>query len=114
MTAREMADKILTYIRGNGDVSFANIMNLFGEEAKGEWAKEVLPNVVLWAGISRSLVEAINIIQPQTELQPCHLLVYLADGHLLRMPLAKRPSRIGYAKPHWLPVVLVLRDPRNK
>jgi hypothetical protein len=110
MTSREMADEILVYIRENGDASFANIMNLFGEEARGEWAKEVLPNVVLWAGMSRSLVDAINIIQPLTELKSCHPWAYLADGHLLRMPLAKRPTRKGYAKPHWLRVLLVVKE----
>jgi len=109
MTPQEMANEILGYIRKNGDASFANIMDLFGDEAKGEWAKEALPNLVLWAGMSSSLIEALNIIQPQTELKPCHLLVYLADGRLLQMPIAKRHPKTGYAEPHWLPTVLVLR-----
>ncbi len=51
MTADEMSQKILEYIGRNGDASFANLMEMFGEDAKGELALEVLPNVFLWANM---------------------------------------------------------------
>ena len=117
MNAQEMADKILASIRENGDASFADIMRLIGDEAKGEWAKEALPNLVIWAGMSKTLMDALNIIRPQTELKSCHLFVYLVDGAMLRMPVAKRPPKKGYSdsNPHWVPTVLVLRqDHRRK
>jgi hypothetical protein len=41
------------------------------------------------------------------------LLVYIFDGRLLSLPVARhpRPGRKPYAKPHWLPVTYSYKEP---
>jgi hypothetical protein len=106
MTADEMSQKILEYIGRNGDASFANLMDMFGEDAKGELALEVLPNEYLWANMSRTLIAAIAAIKPLLEVNVTSVLVYFADGHSLTLPIATRIPKGGFRKPHWVPVVL--------
>lgn len=106
MTADEMSQKILEYIGRNGDASFANLMEMFGEDAKGELALEVLPNVFLWANMSRTLIDAIAAVKPLLEVNVTSVLVYFADGHSLTLPIATRIPKGGFSKPHWVPVVL--------
>lgn len=41
------------------------------------------------------------------ELEPCHLLIYLMDGAQVNSwPIAQRPPKGGYKKPHWSPCVV--------
>jgi hypothetical protein len=70
MTADEMSNRILEYIGRNGDASFANLMNMFGEDAKGELALEILPNVFLWANVSRALIDALAAVKHLLEVKP--------------------------------------------
>ena len=44
-------------------------------------------------------------------LHPLSLLEYMADGELLTLPIARRPTAKGYKKPHWAPVCLWLVPP---
>lgn len=109
MNADEMSKKILESIDRNGDASFANLMEMFGEDAKGELALEVLPNVFLWANMSRTLIDAVAIIKPLLEVNVTSVLVYFVDGHSLTLPIATRIPSGGFRKPHWVPVVLKRR-----
>jgi len=109
MTANEMSNRILEYLGRNGDASFANLMNMFGEDAKGELALEILPNVFLWANMSRTLIDALAAVKHLLEIKPTTVMVYFADGHNLSLPIANRIPKDGFSKPHWVPVVLKRR-----
>jgi hypothetical protein len=64
-------------------------------------------NIVLWTGMSKEMVAAIKELRQSKaiHLLPCPALNYVDDGAALDLPIAQRPPRNGYAKPHWAPVV---------
>ena len=76
--------------------------------AAGDATIELPGNIVLWSGLSIELVDAIQSLldSEQVFLHPVSVLVYMADGAALRLPLAQRVPPGGYRKPHWLPTCL--------
>ncbi len=109
MNADEMSHKIMDYIGRNGDASFANLMNLFGKEAEGDLALEIMPNVFLWGNMSRIFIDALAAVKHLLEVKVSTVLVYFADGHSLNLPIATRIPKGGFKTPHWVPVVLKRR-----
>ena len=115
MTSQEMADAILKHIDESGDASFADIMRICGDEAKGHCAMgSDKHNIFLWVGMSETLSTALELLRPAIEPHPTHFLVYLADGQYLNMPLAKQVRKGGYKEPHWTPVVFRRRKEKGK
>jgi len=54
---------------------------------------EQASNIVLWQGLTQ---EGLNVLEELRQAKkihqlPAHLLSYLHDGKMLRLPLAKRP-----------------------
>jgi hypothetical protein len=106
----------LDYIRRYEHVSFIELQRFaedtLGIPSSGDYALEAAPNLILWAGVSNDFVDLVNAIKAtkSVDLNPTSLLVYMVDGGLLNMPIAKRPPRNGYKEPHWAPVVLHLKE----
>ena len=93
-------------------VSLAEIMRQF-PDARGEGNMTLnndLPNVILWAGISEKFLSVTNnlIKEKKILMVPADILVYMADGSYLNLPIAKKIH--NYKKPHWLPVVFYTAD----
>lgn len=109
MTTQELGDAILRLIEVNGDTTFAEIMKNFGEEAKGDLAWEIAPNIVLWSGMSEKLIAAFELIRDRIEPRVTSVWCYLFDGAFLQLPIAKKPPRGGYKEQHWAPVAFYLR-----
>jgi hypothetical protein len=65
-------------------------------------------NGVLWAGMSQAFADALELLRSQgrVHVHGTSPLVYLIDGGMLRLPVAKRPPKGGYKQPHWVPVCL--------
>ena len=107
MTSIQMGNKILEFIEKNGDASFVNIMRILGDEAKGDLCPQILPNVILWADMSKTAMEAIEWLKKQKSIEPrsCSRLIYMIDGWDLNLPIAKRPRKQGYKTLHWLPIL---------
>ncbi len=107
-----MKDRILEYIRQNGDASFANLMDLLGDEAKGEMCWEIGTNVILWFGMSEEMCTTLLQMKNDKLIEPvgCSPIIYLIDGHFPQAPIAKRPTLKGYKKEHWLPVLFHLGE----
>jgi hypothetical protein len=107
-----LKDRLRTYIEETDHVSFAELCNRFGEmrAPRGEGAELVKgENVVLWSGLTDAAVDALIGLLDAGEVVPVPtvIMVYLADGGMLNLPLLKRaPGKRGLSKPHWLPVVL--------
>ncbi|WP_219413930.1 hypothetical protein [Pseudonocardia nigra] len=105
-------DQAADYIRRNGHVSFPELQryaeSALGMTASGDYSLEAGPNLLLWLGMSQEFVDLIHGIQAtrQFDLNPTSLLVYMVDGGVMDLPLAKRPPRTGYKTPHWAPTVL--------
>jgi hypothetical protein len=63
-------------------------------------------NIVLWSGLSKEAIAAINSLVRHRKIRgvpAATRLVYMADGNMLRYPLVKRAG--DYKTPHWLPMV---------
>jgi hypothetical protein len=106
-----IARRIVALVRQQHDASFVEIERLLGDEAKGQCALEVAPNLVLWAGLSQIVCQAVNDdwLRSQIDIKPVPLLVYITDGKWLKFPVAQRVPKRGYKAPHWIPVVLVAK-----
>ena len=105
--SKSMAEKIEAKINELGGVSFIEIMKLFGDEAKGHYCMEYLPNLIMWQGMSIELINAINILLDKKIIywSACDPFVYLIDGSIPIYPVPKKILKNGYKKMYWLPVV---------
>lgn len=65
-------------------------------------------NLFFWCGLSQEAVNALNDLRAQNliKFDPTSCFVYYCDGRVLNMPIANRPPRNGYKKPHWMIVVI--------
>ena len=111
MTQKEMGEMILRVVDRSGDPTMVEIMNALGPEGQAGLDWMLLPNVVLWSGMSDLAIDAFASIRSLIEPRSAHVLCYAFDGQMLRLPLAKRPTKKGYQEPRWLPVRFVRRVP---
>lgn len=114
-TTEALTAACLAKIRSYRNVTFvelAAVLRANGADPTGTFEMEAAPNLILWAGMSEQFCEVVDALRADTELTPAHPLVYMCDGGMLRLPIAKKPPRGGYRKPHWAPAVLnVKADP---
>ncbi len=114
MTMAELEDAVVEVVRqDNRACSFVNLRDFLADkiEVEGSFAlcAPERPNTVFWAGMSEEFCDLMVPLlrQRRIHLWPTSPLVYLVDGCLLRLPIAKRPSRHrDYKEEHWLPTVL--------
>jgi hypothetical protein len=111
-TMSDIKTAILDYITQHDYVSFAQLQQRipgFVEENENERFELIhaeFDNVVLWAGMSKAAVDAVNALQDEKKIHwepQSNALCYWCDGAVPQLPLAKRPK--SYAKPHWLPMM---------
>ena len=103
-------DNLLNLFKKYPGTSFAEIMGWF-PEAKGDLAMCLNdnPTIILWTNLSQEFMDIIKELLDEKiiRIQSCHFFVYLADGHFLGLPIAKRLDH-HYKKPRWLPAVFIL------
>ncbi len=102
-----LEDRILDMVKRLGGVSFAELERIDG--FRGEHALVIEPwNVLLWDGLSTEAIDAITQLREQKQIvpNPCSVLVYMVDGKVPSLPVAKR--RVRYKKLHWLPTTFSL------
>jgi hypothetical protein len=99
-----MAEKIFELVWATGSVSFAELERIEGFKGDREMCVED-KNVVLWSGMSDTAIDALNELRSQGKIHAkgASLLVYMIDGMVLHLPLARSPRK--YKKPHWAPTV---------
>jgi len=104
MSNEELKNQILNFVKKRRYVSFVEIEREFG---KGE---EMLydpdTNIVYWGNLKPEVCDAIIelINEGKLYIRPCTVFVYLVDGKVLGLPIARRIRK--YKRLHWLPVVL--------
>ena len=110
MTEKSIAQTIYDMIGDYGDVSFA-ALSLNWPDLFRHGNKEILmegatfSNIVLWSGLSDEGIAVLqDVLEMGCEYAPTPPLVYLVDGSMLNLPLAKSARK--YKKPHWLPVLI--------
>lgn len=110
--APDVIGRIRALLQGDDNISFAELRQLDGFPGKFSYeiADPPAANIVLWIGVSEEAIDALNELASVGEIHfwPTSPLVYLCDGALLKLPVARGVRR--YAKPHWLPA-MVRRGP---
>jgi hypothetical protein len=104
------------YINQTDYVSFAELASRFGRANfnGGDRVIELEPNLILWGGLTQEASDAVRGLLSDgiIAVHPSSLMVYMADGCIPRMPIAKRIK--AYKKEHWLPVTLRPAKPRGR
>jgi hypothetical protein len=107
-----MAETIVELVRIRDHVSFAEIVKELGwrgfhvrGETYLEMGKE--SNVILWANMSPELTETLRrlLADGRIHAHAATPLIYLIDGEIPTLPIARQIRKRGYTKPRWLPVV---------
>jgi hypothetical protein len=108
-TVEGHAQAVEEYILEIGSVSFVEIERVLvgrGVDVRGEHAMVIdSHNLVMWAAMSEHFMAIMDALQRRKRIEPkpTSILVYLADGALLKFPVAQRARR--YKEPHWAPLV---------
>ncbi|HEY1445663.1 MAG TPA: hypothetical protein VGF51_12255 [Acidimicrobiales bacterium] len=115
MSATTVVDTLIDYVRRRDHCSFVEILGCLEEQGvptQGTLSMELGPNVLLWAGLSEEAYDILDDPRCRAAIVPvgASVLVYAFDGGILDLPIAKRPPKSGYKKPHWLPVVFRTRE----
>ena len=106
----DLSQQILAYVREYDHVSFVEFQKWFPTyKSKGcTWYFCADRNIVLWEGMNKEFYQALqNLLDTETiSMNACSpLMVYMADGGLLRMKVFNgKIPRIGSKTPTWIPV----------
>ncbi len=114
----DLAGAVLEYVRHHDHVSFAELQGRLAActNTRGDVELQIVAEeygtLIVWSGLAEGLARAVSKLRDEDLLVyvPCSELVYLVDGGVLTLPVAKRPPKGGYKEPHWLPVVLRPRE----
>ncbi|HUV51641.1 MAG TPA: hypothetical protein VMW64_01025 [Dehalococcoidia bacterium] len=106
LTEEQMLEDILWYVQTRDWVTPVELRGRYGERGTGDHALTLGTNLIVWTGLSESLVTAILRLLEKREIHahPVSWLTYLIDGGGLKLPLAKRPPKRGYTREHWAPL----------
>jgi hypothetical protein len=101
------------HIDAKGDMSFAELMrqpkfSKFDIEGDLALCSPKDPNLIYWAGLSRSAYNTINnLLADGYTLFPTLKLIYYTDGMTLKFPIATNIPENGFNDFHWLPVIII-------
>lgn len=101
-----LRDQMLELIEWRRSVSFVELSRLDGTAGEEDiLLGDPSKNLVLWTGLSKEAADALVALLSERliEPRPANTFVYLIDGGVLKLPLARHTR--GYKRPHWLPVV---------
>lgn len=105
-----LKERVYKFIKSHGGgISFVELRRAFPEFSGDKDFGLIKQNIVFWSGISEEFVEALQglIKEKRITVMPTTTLVYVMDGSLLGLPIAKRPKH-KYKSSRWLPVVFNL------
>lgn len=94
--------------KGGSGVSMAELDEIpgFTGNRDCEWGRPDL-NITFWI-LSHEAADALGRLVKENKItvNPCDLLIYMIDGEILKLPIAKRNRK--YKELHWLPVTMGL------
>lgn len=106
-----MEKEILKYIeRKGGAVSFVELSRDIAN-FKGSYAYGLADlNIWFWFNISKEAIGALKSLQEQKliRIQPANILIYVADGGVPMIPVAKQKRK--YKTERWTPVEINLEQ----
>jgi len=102
-----MRDLILRFVHEQPGATFVELCReIPGFSGKFKSTAGDYPNIVLWENVSAEAIDVLTQLEADGKIRfkPTVPLTYMADGEILRLPIAKGLKE--YKSPHWLPVVL--------
>ena len=110
MKRKELIDAVYTYISTHPGTSYVELEHLFercGFAYEGDCFIRidnlVGQNVYFWFNWNEDAIEILNAVLEKVAIDICHPWVYMADGKMPNLPIAKQPKR-NYKDDRWLPV----------
>lgn len=99
-------DLIQDYGSGVSIVEIQRHLEGLALDCTGTISLESKANVVFWGGMSQEFADVLDALMshPSVEMRTTTPLVYVIDGAVPRLPIAKRVPKSGYRDPHWLPI----------
>jgi hypothetical protein len=116
-TPREAAQAALlgriTRFPGTSFVELERVLDRLDYPYEGDRVLEVHGNIVLWSGWTDDAAELVLELarDGRVHFNPTSPLTYMADGKMLRLPIAKRPPKNGYKTPRWAPCTIEAGPP---
>ena len=99
-------------LRQRTGISFVELVDAAGPDAVGDFCMSTQTarplNIFFWFNVSGEFSEAFANIREMIEIVPTSVMVYLIDGRVPSVPVAKRPRK--YKEPHWAPVTVKLKQ----
>lgn len=109
-----LKERVTEYVQNRDYVSFVELKQFItsdpeGFPVEGPMAMHVpeRPNSIIWVNMSEEFTElmAEMLAAHQIYIHGASWMIYLIDGGMPTMPIAKRPNKAkDYTKEHWLPV----------
>lgn len=113
---RTFAELVIEFLEARGPSTFAELQMTLSDlcTKEGDIGYEWVvgqSNVVLWSNFTLKGISTLVHLKHTgvIELDPCPSFYYMMDGCTLTYPIAKRPPKRGYTKPHWVPTVLSIK-----
>ena len=100
------------FVNTRDNVTFIELQEFLGRKfiTKGTYSMDIPEhNIIIWAGMSKEFIDIMEQVRVRgnVSIDGTSYFVYLCDGGVLRLPIAKRPSKKRpYKTPHWAPAVL--------
>lgn len=112
-----MKDNILETINIYENVTFKQLVDIIGDDARGDYDIKQDDNVIFWSGVSKEFASAIAELKNDKiiHFDVCvdyvkrtgHPLAYLLDGGILNLPIIKTYDMMqNCTTPHWLPITV--------
>jgi len=114
MNKEEMVSAIKAHILKYNYVSFAELANKIPGFQGGEMIFfDDETNIVLWGGMTEIGAQALKALRADKEIEmvPADPLVYLIDGLVPSLPIAKSIRK--YKKQHWMPATFKVRKAKK-
>jgi hypothetical protein len=112
----KMKAMILNLLKERSEgISFAQIENMFDDNDIDYNGDHIIGSskykkIYYWLNMSDDFSSAIIELRKEDniEFSECNVIIYLADGKIIKYPLARKA--IQYEEPHWLPVIIKMKE----
>lgn len=106
---QDLIERIYIYIvKMRSGVSFAELDNKINGFSGGDRSIQADPdlNICIWDGMTQEATTSMIYLLENNfiKFKPADVLIYVMDGGLLKMPIAKQKR--NYKEMHWLPTTI--------
>lgn len=112
--SKELEDKIIAELHKMDRLSFVELWSRIPETKGDHLMIRERDNVAVGFGLSQEAIDALSSLLRQGRIygDPVEVMIYMIDGCMPNMPIAKRAPAGGYKEPHWIPMVICLGQPK--